>query len=140
MKSKITKKWWFWVVAVLIILSVVGKLLGLYDEPETATADPVPEVSSDETSPIEVDNSIAYEIVTSEDYGTGLKSHSFRMVINKNATDDQLKWVLSQLDNGSFEEITIWFYDDKTSIEKGDMYNVAMIERTVGNEIKLTRR
>ncbi|MDK2801583.1 MAG: hypothetical protein PWQ70_3202 [Clostridiales bacterium] len=122
MKTSITKNKWFWVVLVVVALAALGNILGLYDK-----GTPVKEILTtqiDEPS----DNTIAYEVVTSEDYGVGLKNHSFRVIVDEKATDEQLLWVYSQLNNSKYEEVTIWFYKSKSSIENG-VYDVAMVER-----------
>lgn len=131
MKKPLTKNKWFWGIIVVIALAALGNILGLYEDKEPQSNAPVSQVDT-------IDNSISYEIVTSDNYGVGLKSHSYRVIIDENATDDQLLWVLSELDDRKYEEVTIWFYKSKSSVENG-AYDVAMIERTGSDSPKITR-
>ncbi len=139
MKSQIIKKWWFWLIVILVTFSIVGKLLGLYDNnPPTANTDSA--VNSEEVDTVKkIDNSIDYELVTSEDYGISLKNHKFRVVIDEKATDEQLLWVFNKLNDKKYEEVTAWFYKMKSSIEAGDPYDVAMIKRTGKESPMITR-
>ena len=49
MKNSITKNKWFWIVVVLVGLSILGKFLGLYDEKDVSSTDPV--IQSEQSSP-----------------------------------------------------------------------------------------
>lgn len=105
------------------------------DNKTSEVASPEAEQEQEKT----VDNSIAYEVVTSEDYGIGLKNHSFRVTVDEKATDEQLLWVFEKLDDSKYEEVTVWFFKKKATIEAGDPYDIAMIRRTGQENPKVTR-
>lgn len=81
----------------------------------------------------------AYEVATSETYGTaGEQGHSFRIVLSsKSVTDDELKAIYNDLKASSYREATIWFYSSKSATN--GMYDIAMLEGK-GSSITITRR
>lgn len=132
------------VVALLIIVGIVNLFNNI--EPSQPVLEPgTQQEASTNDSPKateapepKVDNSITYEVVTNEDYGVGLKNHSYRVIINEDASDAQLIWVFAKLDDSKYEEVTVWFYKNKASVELG-VYDVAMIERAGKDSPKITR-
>jgi len=83
---------------------------------------------------------IDYEVVNKEDVSfSTTKRINYRIVVSEEATDDQLKLILSELDTKKYDEVTIWFFKDKSEIENYMPYTVAMLEK-INNEIKISRR
>jgi hypothetical protein len=105
-------------------------------EEETAE-EAVEEPEPIKEEPVEM---IDYEVVNKEDVSfSTTKRINYRIVVSEEATDDQLKLILSELDTKKYDEVTIWFFKDKSEIENYMPYTVAMLEK-INDEIKISRR
>lgn len=117
MKKPIYKRKWF---VVLVILLLIGSSRQSKNEDTNVDA-------------------VEYKVITSEDVGIGLKDHTFRISASKDITDEQILWLVSDLDKNKYNELTIWIYDSKESYEGFSKYNIAMVERFENGEIKISK-
>lgn len=91
-------------------------------------------------SPEKVDTEkISYQVETEEDVSyADVKRMTFRVIIDPAATDDELLQVFKEIDKNKYDNVTIWFYKDKSELD--DPYTVAMLERAEkGGEVTITK-
>lgn len=86
----------------------------------------------------EAKNDIEYTISTQEDVSIPDETReTFRVVIQEDATEEDLLTVFDEIDKDDIDNVTVWFYSSEEAIENGP-YDVGMIERTGDEEPELT--
>lgn len=80
----------------------------------------------------------AYTIESQEVYGIGEKNYSWRIIIEGEATDEELLLIFDELDDNKYDESTMWVYSSEEAVALG-LYDVAMVERLGKEAPTITR-
>lgn len=118
-------------IALALTMTFTITACGGKEDPGPGTEQTEPANPESETPKIEA---IDYKIVTSEDLAA--KEHTYRIIVDTSATEEQLVAIYNELNDSKYEELTLWFYSSQEAVDTGP-YDLAMIER-IGNTTEPT--
>lgn len=123
-----------------IVIALIVVAIFFLVKPNNDQVEPeAPPISQEQDITKEESNTIKYEVETKEDVSyADVKRMTYRVVIDPTVTDEQLVEVFKKIDEDKYDNVTVWFYKDKSEVN--DVYTVAMLEREKKNgEIKITK-
>lgn len=123
-----------------IVIALIAVAIFFLVKPNNNQVEPeAPPISQEKDIAKEEATTIEYKVDSKEDVSyADVKRKTFRVIIDPNATDEQLIEVFKEIDEEKYDNVTVWFYKDKSEVN--DVYTVAMLERDKKNgEIKITK-
>lgn len=83
----------------------------------------------EENAPTE--SAVGYSVVNAEEANfSTFKRKNYRVIVPRGITDAHLLRIFREMDNRSYDEITVWCYASREEINRSMPYTIAMIERT----------
>ncbi|TCX51937.1 MULTISPECIES: hypothetical protein [unclassified Dehalobacter] len=81
-----------------------------------------------------------YEVIHMKEYKAKRKRLYYYVVVPEDTVDDTLLQIFNELDIGSQDEVTIWFYKSDDEVRHCLPYSVAMLARKgKGEPVTVTR-
>lgn len=136
MKKSILKKWWFWVIVVMVIGALGSAIrdddtddINSLSSPKGSVTEKLTEIPSETVKPTEAPSEtvelVSYEIIEKGDVSYGnVKRYDWLVVITEQVTKKQLEAVAIQITEQAMNEIkfnalSIGFYDYEEYIAQG---------------------
>jgi len=83
---------------------------------------------------------IDYEVIHMKEYKAKRKRLYYYVVVPEGTDDDTLLQIFNELDVGSRDEVTVWFYKSEEEVRRCLPYSVAMLTRKgKGEPVTLTK-
>ncbi len=80
---------------------------------------------------VPTEGSVGYSVVNAEEANfSTFKRKNYRVIVPRGVTDAHLLRIFGEMDNRSYDEITVWCYASREEINQAMPCTVAMIERT----------
>lgn len=120
-KKPIYKKWWFWVIMVVLVLGIGSNSV---------------ENNTQQASSNTVELSKEYEYVSSTLENNSTEKTE-KLVTNENISSEEMKEIYNEKreDNTNFKTYTIWFFSDKDTALKANNYELGYVTSKDGEII-----